>query len=74
MSADDLNFYSQFAHFGDDVPDLCREQSISSLGFDELQPSSEGINNTSEDELEYEDVAEAPPKKVPPFCAVQMSH
>jgi len=54
------------AHFDDDVPDLCHHRSVSSLGFNELQPSSEGINN--EDELKYEGEgeaqAEARPKKV----------
>jgi hypothetical protein len=46
---------------------LCRRQSVSSLGFDEMHPSSEGIDN--EDELEYEGEAEAeaPPKKVLSF-------
>lgn len=39
---------------------------MSSLGFDELQSSSEGIDNG--DELEYEDEGEAePPKKVLSF-------
>jgi hypothetical protein len=58
------------------MPDLCRQRSVSSLGLDELQPSSEGIDN--EDELEYEGDAEARPKKVLSFnfllCAIPTSN
>jgi hypothetical protein len=48
---------------------LCHQQSVSSLGFDELQPSSEGIDNEDDSELQYEGEAEAeaPPKKVLSF-------